>query len=333
MDVIGIDNDMRSVFFGPDASTRWSKERLVRDLPRYEHFDLDIRDRVRLEPIFEKYGTDVQLVVHTAAQPSHDWAARDPSTDFSVNANGTLNLLELVRQYSSSAVFIFTSTNKIYGDRPNDLPMIELEKRWEISEDHPFYRRGIDETMSIDSSLHSLFGVSKLAADVLVQEYGRYFGLMTACFRGGCLTGPGHSGAPLHGFLAYLMKCTTEGRPYTINGYGGKQVRDNIHSADLVSAFWTFFQRPKSASVFNMGGGRGTDCSLIEAIERCEEIAGRPLDQSYRDDNRIGDHIWWISDTRRFEREYPEWTRQYGLTTTLQEIHQGLVERRSLSTA
>ena len=329
LDVAGIDNDMRSVFFGPEASTKWLRDRLIQEVPGFRHFDVDIRDRDGLDAIFAKYGSAISLIVHAAAQPSHDWAARDPVTDFTVNANGTLNLLELARRHCPDAVFVFTSTNKVYGDRPNTLPVVELETRWELPKAHPFYERGIDESMSIDDNLHSLFGASKVAADVLVQEYGRYFGMKTVCFRGGCLTGPGHAGAPLHGFLAYLMKCTIEGRRYVIQGYRGKQVRDNIHSADLVSAFWAFFKQPRSAAVYNIGGGRFANCSMLEAIALCEEIAGRPLEHAYDQTNRIGDHIWWISDTTRFERDYPEWKRAFDLRRTLEEIHGGICERLS----
>ena len=329
MDVIGVDNDMRAHFFGPEASTRHSLQRLSADLPRYRHVDADIRDLPAMEAVFKANQQGIALIVHTAAQPSHDWAAREPFTDFSVNATGTLNLLELARRYCPDAVFIFTSTNKVYGDRPNDLPLVETEARWEIETDHPFHAHGIDESMSIDNCLHSLFGASKVAADVMVQEYGRYFGMRTACFRGGCLTGPGHSGAALHGFLAYLMKCTIEGRRYTVHGYRGKQVRDNIHSADLVAAFWQVFQAPRSGAVYNIGGGRHVNCSMREAIALCQEIAGRELDHVYEEANRTGDHIWWISDTRRFEADYPAWRRQYDLRSILQEIHDGLVERVS----
>jgi CDP-paratose 2-epimerase len=331
LDVVGIDNDMRAVFFGADASTAWSRDRLVREVRGFQHLDVDIRDRQKLGEVFERLGSAVELIVHTAAQPSHDWAARDPFTDFSVNANGTLNLLEFARLNCPSAVFVFTSTNKVYGDRPNQLPLVELPTRWEVAEDHPFREKGIDESMPLDDCLHSLFGASKVAADILVQEYGRYFGMRTACFRGGCLTGPAHSGTTLHGFLAYLMRCIVEGRPYVIHGYQGKQVRDNIHSADLVAAFWAFFQAPRSGAVYNMGGGRFANCSMIEAIALGEEIVGRPLNYRYEDANRIGDHIWWISDTTRFERDYPLWRRTFDLRKTLEEIRDGLVERLSLS--
>jgi CDP-paratose 2-epimerase len=266
-------------------------------------------------------------VIHTAAQPSHDWAAREPVTDFTTNANGTLNLLEATRRHAEEAVFIFTSTNKVYGDTPNHLPLVELETRWELSPEHPWAAHGIPESMSIDQTLHSLFGASKVAADVLVQEYGRYFGMKTAVFRGGCLTGPGHSGAELHGFLSYLMKCAVSGNRYTVFGYKGKQVRDNIHSHDLVSVFWEVFQAPHSGVVYNMGGGRFSNCSMLEAIRICEELAGRPMNVGYQDDNRVGDHIWWISDIRAFQRDYPDWRQQYDLRRIMEDIHEGCRER------
>ena len=258
--------------------------------------------------------------MHTAAQPSHDWAARDPQTDFTVNANGTLNLLEAARHFCPETPFIFTSTNKVYGDTPNRLPLRELAMRWEIEPGHE-YEPGISETMSIDQTKHSLFGASKVAADVLVQEYGRYFGMPTACFRGGCLTGPAHAGTELHGFLSYLMKCTVSGRPYRVFGYKGKQVRDNIHSFDLVEAFAAFVRAPRAAEVYNIGGSRHCNCSMLEAIELCEEISGRKLSWEYVEDNRIGDHIWWISDVRKFQEHYPEWNFRYGLREILEEIH------------
>ena len=320
MDVIGIDNDMRAYFFGASASTGPARQRLQRDLPGYEHQDLDIRDGQAMNGLFARCGKSVSLVVHTAAQPSHDWAARDPLTDYNINAVGTLHLLEATRTHCPDAVFIFTSTNKVYGDTPNSLPLVELDTRWELPQDHRYYD-GVDETMSIDGSLHSLFGVSKASADLLVQEYGRYFGLRTAVFRGGCLTGPAHAGAELHGFLAYLMKCTVSGSQYRVFGYKGKQVRDNIHSSDLVSAFWEFFMRPQVAKVYNIGGGRHANCSMLEAIGMAESIAGRKLSWSYVDDNRIGDHVWWISDVGQFKRDYPGWSYRYGIVDVLREIH------------
>ena len=278
-DVVGIDNDMRRVFFGDEASTAWSRQRLEIEIKTYRHVDGDIRDQGLLDQVFSRYGGAIAAVIHTAAQPSHDWAASDPQTDFTVNANGTLNLLEATGRHCPNAAFIFTSTNKVYGDAPNVLPLVEHELRWEISPEHPFAEHGIDESMSVDSCLHSLFGASKLAADVVVQEYGRYFGMHTACFRGGCLTGPGHSGTKLHGFLAYLAKCAVTGEPYTVFGYRGKQVRDNIHSYDLVNAFWQVVQRAaggccvqhRRRSARQLLDARG-DCRLRAVDRQSDEL-------------------------------------------------------------
>jgi CDP-paratose 2-epimerase len=320
LDVVGIDNDMRAYFFGEEASTRWRLEQL-KDQPRFRHAPLDIRDHAGLARLFADLGRDLWLIVHAAAQPSHDWAAREPFTDFGVNATGTLNVLEAMRQHAPGASLVFTSTNKVYGDTPNTLPLVERETRWEIDESHPYFERGIDESMSVDQTTHSLFGVSKLSADLMVQEYGRYFGLNTTCFRGGCLTGGGHSGTELHGFLAYLMKCTLTGRPYTIFGYKGKQVRDNIHSTDLVQAIWEYASAPTSGRAYNMGGGRFANCSMLEAIRLCEQIAGRRLDVSYSEQNRRGDHIWWISDISRFRADYPNYRLTYDIAATLEDIH------------
>lgn len=331
--VVGIDNDMRQRFFGADASTRWARAELEAALRRYRHVDADVRDEVAIGRIFSTYGRDIALVVHTAAQPSHDWAAHEPLTDFTINANGTMVLLEAVRKHCPDAVFIFCSTNKVYGDTPNRLPLIELETRWELASEHAYATYGIDETMSIDSSTHSMFGVSKTAADLMVQEYGRYFGLRTACFRGGCLTGPGHSGTMLHGFLSYLMKCAVTNQPYTVFGYKGKQVRDNIHSTDLVNAFWSVFQRPRRAEIYNIGGGRFANCSMLEAIALCEELTGRKLNWSYAETNRVGDHIWWISDTRRFQAHYPDWRMSYDIRAMLAEIHEAVRQRTARSGA
>jgi len=319
-DVVGIDNNMRAYFFGPDASTAATRERLSASLKNYEHQDIDIRDRDGIERLFQRLGANISLVIHTAAQPSHDWAARDPHTDFGVNALGTLNLLQATREHCPDAVFIFTSTNKVYGDTPNRLPLIELDTHYDIEPSHP-YHPGIDETMSIDQTKHSLFGASKAAADLLVQEYGVYFGLKTACFRGGCLTGPAHAGTELHGFLAYLMKCTVTGMPYKVFGYKGKQVRDNIHSHDLVNAFWEFFKAPRVGEVYNMGGSRHSCCSMLQAIAACERISGKKLNWTYREDNRIGDHIWWISNVAKFQSHYPDWRYRYDLEGLLHEIH------------
>ena len=318
--IVGIDNDMRAEFFGAAASTASTRQQLESELEGYTHHGIDIRDASALQALFSRYGKAIQIVVHTAAQPSHDWAARAPLVDFGVNALGTLHLLEAAREHCPEAVFIFTSTNKVYGDCPNRLPLEERDKRWEIASGHPF-EKGIDETMSIDRNQHSLFGASKLAADVLVQEYGHYFGMKTVCFRGGCLTGPAHAGAELHGFLAYLMKCAVNGTPYRVFGYGAKQVRDNIHSFDLVSAFWEFFKAPRSGEVYNIGGSRHSNCSMLEAIEWCEKLSGRKLDWHYQRDNRIGDHIWYISDVRRFQSHYPNWKYQYALPQILEELH------------
>ncbi|MDQ2868953.1 MAG: NAD-dependent epimerase/dehydratase family protein [Verrucomicrobiota bacterium] len=322
--VVGIDNDMRARFFGAEASTKTTRDELVRTLPNYKHYDLDIRDANGVSALFNEYRGDIRAVVHTAAQPSHDWAARDPQMDFTVNANGTLNVLEAARQHCPEAPFVFTSTNKVYGDTPNRLPLRELEQRYEIAPGHE-YEPGISETMSIDATKHSLFGASKLAADVLVQEYGRYFGMPTVCFRGGCLTGPAHAGAELHGFLSYLMKCCMSGRPYRVFGYKGKQVRDNIHSFDLVEAFAAFIDAPRAGEVYNIGGSRFSNCSMLEAIALCEEISGRKLSWKYEEDNRIGDHIWWISDVRKFQAHFPTWKFRYGLREILEEIHRSCV--------
>jgi CDP-paratose 2-epimerase len=327
MQVVGIDNDMRGYFFGADASTAWNTRRLQADLKNFTHHSIDIRDEEMVRSIFARLGPDISLVVHAAAQPSHDWAAKEPFTDFTINANGTLVMLEATRQYCPEAAFIFTSTNKVYGDTPNALPLVEQETRWEISAAHPFFRHGIDESMSVDQSKHSLFGVSKLAADVAVQEYGRYFGLKTGTFRGGCLTGPAHSGTELHGFLAYLAKCALSGKTYTIYGYKGKQVRDNIHSYDLVNAFWHFFQNPRPGEVYNMGGSRHSNCSMLEAISQIEQSADRKLNYQFSDEARSGDHIWWISDVRKFQSQYPVWNYSYDLTKIIGEIVDATRER------
>ena len=331
LDVVGIDNDMRRVFFGEEASTIWSRRRLEAEVKGYRHLDMDIRDQSKVLDLFKHYNRNVAVVIHTAAQPSHDWAAKAPFVDFSINATGTLNLLEAIRQYSPDACFIFTSTNKVYGDTPNRLPLVEQSTRWELRDDHPYYRHGIDESMSLDQTMHSLFGASKVAADVLVQEYGRYFGMNTVCFRGGCLTGPGHSGTQLHGFLAYLAKCAVTDTPYIVFGYAGKQVRDNIHSLDLVNAFWHFFESPRPGEVYNIGGGRFCNCSMLEAIDKCQQLTGRKMRWSYTDTNRAGDHIWWISDIRRFQEHYPSWSMRYDLDATLAEIFDAVGDRASQS--
>lgn len=327
MDVAGLDNDMRRVFFGEGASTAPVLESLRSELgSSYQHFDLDVRDRAAVDEVFTRFGTAISLVVHTAAQPSHDWAARDPFTDFDINATGTLNVLEAARLHSPEAVFIFTSTNKVYGDRPNALPFVELETRYEIEPGHS-YASGIREDMSIDACLHSLFGASKVAADVLVQEYGRYFQMPTACFRGGTLTGPQHSATQLHGFLAYVVRCAMMRAAYTVFGYKGKQVRDVIHSADLVRAFEEFFRRPRVAEVYNIGGGRISNASVLEAIHLAQEVTGEEMVSSYEEVNRVGDHIWWISDNAKFQDHYPDWRMEYDLERIAREIYDANRER------
>jgi CDP-paratose 2-epimerase len=325
--VVGIDNDMRKVFFGPEASTEWMRKQLEATISNYQHNSIDIRDQAAIFDVFRRCGKDISLVIHTAAQPSHDWAAREPLTDFAINATGTLNLLEATRQFCPDAPFILTSTNKVYGDSPNMLPLVELESRWELDHSHKFSEKGVTEEQLIDQSVHSVFGASKVAADVMVQEYGRYFGLKTACFRAGCLTGPAHSGAQMHGFLAYLMQCNVTGTPYTVFGYKGKQVRDNMHSSDLIRAFDRFFQQPRSGEVYNIGGTRFSNCSVIEAISMCEEISGTELNWKYGVEHRTGDHIWWISDISKFQSHYPGYELQFDCRAILREIHDRNQER------
>lgn len=324
---VGIDNDMRADFFGIEASTKWNLKCIQEKIPGYIHYDIDIRDSSQLEKVFEKYSNDIKIIIHTAAQPSHDWAAKDPIKDFSVNAQGTLNLLEAMRAHCSESVFIFTSTNKVYGDSPNFLKLVEHDLRWELDTSEPFYEYGIDESMSIDQSTHSVFGASKVAADVMVQEYGRYFKLKTAVFRGGCLTGPDHSGAELHGFLAYLMKCVYEKKKYNVFGYKGKQVRDNIHSFDLVNCFYEVYKNPRCGEVYNIGGSRFSNCSMMEAIQICEEISGNKLEYEYLETNRTGDHIWYISDVRKFQNHYPDWKYTKNIHDILTDIYERLRSR------
>ena len=320
-EVVGIDNDMRAEFFGEQASTAHQRGLLLDTVSRYRHRHFDIRNETAMNAIFGFYKSDIALIVHAAAQPSHDWAAFDPKTDFEVNALGTLNILEAARKFCPNATFIFCSTNKVYGDTPNALPLVEQETRFELTAPHAFANHGIDESMSIDGTRHSLFGVSKTSADLMVQEYGRYFGMNTVCFRGGCLTGPDHAGAPLHGFLAYLIQCAVTGTEYKILGYKGKQVRDNIHVSDLIAAFWAFHESPRSGAVYNIGGGRFSNCSIMEAITMAEELTGKPMVTSYVDTPRIGDHVWYISDVRKFRWDYPDWRPMIALETTIQEIY------------
>jgi CDP-paratose 2-epimerase len=318
-DVVGVDNNMRRKFFGTDASTEWMRDHLQREFAGYRHEAIDIRDREAIFDLFERYGREICLVIHTAAQPSHDWAAREPFTDFEINALGTLTMLEATRQYCPDAVFIFTSTNKVYGDTPNSLPLIEQELRWEIEPGHPF-RNGISESMSIDSTMHSVFGASKTAADVMVQEYGRYFGMKTACFRGGCLTGPSHSGAELHGFLSYLMKCCAIGTPYRVFGYKGKQVRDNIHSLDVARFMAAFVGAPRAGEVYNLGGGKANSCSILEAFQLAEKFSGKKQIYTYLDQARAGDHICYYSDLRKMRTHYPAWDITQSLEETIRQI-------------
>ncbi len=328
LEVIGIDNDMRKYFFGKDSSTVWNRQILEKQLPNYRHHSLDIRDQAGIDSLFKQYGNNIKAVIHCAAQPSHDWAAKEPLTDFHINATGTLNCLESTRLHCPDAAFIHCSTNKVYGDSPNLLPLIEQETRWEIDSNHPYFQDGIDEHLTIDQSKHSIFGASKAAGDILVQEYGRYFGMNTATFRGGCLTGPAHSGAELHGFLAWLVKCAVTGQAYTIFGYKGKQVRDNIHSYDLVNAFYHYFEQPRPGEVYNIGGSRFSNCSVLEAIQIIKELAGYRLNYTHSDKNREGDHIWWISDINKFKEHYPQWNLTYDIRRILQEIIDATIERQ-----
>ena len=319
--VVGIDNDMRMQFFGAEASTSHTLEKLVSELAdKYIHHDADIRNKELIDDIFSTYSSEIVLVVHTAAQPSHDWASSDPLADFTINAHGTLILLEAARKYCPDCAFVFCSTNKVYGDTPNRLPLDELPTRWEIDDGHHFHN-GIDESMSIDASMHSLFGASKLSADVMVQEYGRYFGMKTAVFRAGCLTGQHHAGARLHGFLSYLVRCVSTGKQYVIYGYKGKQVRDNLHSKDLVNAFVCFFENPRAGEIYNIGGGRTANCSILEAIEICKEISGKTLDYVLDDQPRAGDHKWWISSNAKFKNHYRNWDVKIGIKEIISQIY------------
>jgi CDP-paratose 2-epimerase len=312
----GLDNNQRAVFFGPQGDTRWNQGRLAETLPHFTHHELDLRDRQGILQLLQDLRPDA--IVHTAAQPSHDRAAAIPFDDFDTNAVGTLNLLEAVRRHCPESPFVHMSTNKVYGDAPNEIPMVELETRWEYAD--PAYAHGIAENFRIDQSKHSLFGASKVAADVMVQEYGRYFGIPTACLRGGCLTGPNHSGVELHGFLSYLIKCNLEGKTYNIYGYKGKQVRDNIHSYDVASFIDQFLQAPRVAEVYNLGGGKNNTCSILEAFALAESISGKPMQYTYVDKNREGDHICYYSDLRKMKAHYPKWDLTKSLEDTFREI-------------
>ena len=319
--VIGIDNNSRRFFFGKDGDINWVKRKLKKTLKNYDHFNIDIKNYKNLQKIFRKYKKNIKLIIHAAAQPSHDWAKDKPLIDFRINAEGTLNLLELTKIHCPNAPFIFMSTNKVYGDNPNTLPLIEKKTRWEIKSSHKF-KSGIDETMSIDNCIHSFFGASKSYADLIVQEYGKNAGLKTACFRAGCITGPNHSGAKLHGFLSYLVKASIQKKKYTLIGYKGKQVRDNIHSQDLVQCFWQFYKKPGFGEVYNTGGGRYSNCSIIEALNLIEKITGTKIKRRIIKQNRIGDHIWYISSMKKFKKKYPKWKQKYSTYKIIKELVQ-----------
>ena len=317
--VIGIDNNFRKVFFGKDGDILWIKKKLKKNYKNYTHLNIDIRNYKSLEKIFKKYKNKINLIIHAAAQPSHDWAKNKPYVDFDINAKGTLNLLELTKIYSSRTPFIFMSTNKVYGDNPNLLPLIEKKTRWEISNSNE-NKFGIDESMSIDNCTHSFFGTSKSYADLIVQEYGKNIGLKTVCFRAGCITGPNHSGAKLHGFLSYLVKISLIKKKYTILGYKGKQVRDNIHSSDLVECFWEFYKKPTSGQVYNIGGCRFSNCSIIEALNYVEKKTKINIKKTFKKQNRVGDHIWYISNMKKFKKHYPKWSQKYNTQRILDEL-------------
>jgi CDP-paratose 2-epimerase len=322
--VRGIDNNMRADFFGPAGDTRWNQHRLVKIHDRFEHHELDIRDRAGVADCLRDYRPDV--IVHTAAQPSHDLAASRPFDDFDVNAGGTFNLIENTRLHVPEAAFVHMSTNKVYGDRPNTIALKELETRWDY--DDPEFAAGIPETFSIDQSKHSLFGASKVASDICVQEYGRYFGMKTCCLRGGCLTGPNHSGVELHGFLSYLIKCNAEGREYKVFGYQGKQVRDNIHSLDVARFIHAFAENPRSGEVYNIGGGRANSCSILEAFKKAEALSGKAMVHEYVDQNREGDHICYLSDLSKIRSHYPDWDLSQSLDDIFEQIHRAWAEER-----
>ena len=316
--ILGIDNNMRKYFFGENSSNKWKEKKLTQN-KSYKHFNIDIRNKKKIFEIIKKNKNKIEAIIHTAAQPSHDWSTKEPLTDFYINSVGTLNLLEALRIFCPDATFIFTSTNKVYGDRPNFLPLIEKKFRYEIRRDHKYFKQGIDEKMSIDNTTHSLFGVSKSSADLLVQEYGRYFNLKTVCFRAGCLTGENHSGARLHGFLSFLVKSIVKGEKYFVFGYKGKQVRDNIHGTDVARAFYEVLKKPiYGGKVYNLGGGRLNSCSILEAIKLIENICHKKSKFKILSKNRIGDHKWWISDNSKFKKDYPQWKIKYSLSKLIE---------------
>lgn len=318
-DVIGIDNNYRKLFFGRDGDTNWIKKNLIKKYKNYSHFNKNIENYTSIEKIFKKYKKSIKLIIHSAAQPSHDLAKIIPMQDFKTNALSTINLLELTKKYSPDSPFIFMSTNKVYGDNPNKLPISENKTRWILNKKNKFYK-GIDESMSIDNCTHSLFGVSKAYADLAVQEYGKNIGLKTVCFRAGCITGPMHSGAKLHGFLSYLVKSSLIKKKYTIIGYKGKQVRDNIHSSDLIQCFWNFYKKPRIGEIYNIGGGEKSNCSVLEALNLVEEIKKININTKYVKQHRVGDHIWYISDTKKFKKHYPKWKQNYSNYNIIEEL-------------
>jgi CDP-paratose 2-epimerase len=324
----GVDNNMRADFFGPGGDTRWNQKRLQEELPDFSHHELDIRDREAVLKLMEELKPDA--IVHCAAQPSHDLAAKIPFKDFDTNALGTVNLLEATRLYAPNASFVHMSTNKVYGDAPNELALVEQETRWDYAEAQDF--GGIAESFRIDQSKHSIFGASKVAADIMVQEYGRYFGMNTCCLRGGCLTGPNHCGVELHGFLSYLTKCNLEGKKYFVYGYKGKQVRDNIHSLDVARFIHAFIEKPRQGEVYNLGGGRDNSCSILEAFSRIEAVSGKKMEYEYVDKNREGDHICYISDLSKIKAHYPEWDITKSLPMIFEEIHASWIHRTALIT-
>ena len=317
--VIGIDNNLRKFFFGEDGSTSWIKRKIIKENKNYIHHNIDIRNSQALNKLFKSYKNDISLIIHCAAQPSHDYGKNYPKIDFNVNATGTLNLLELTKKYCPNSPFIFMSTNKVYGDNPNKLKILEKKTRYELSKKNEFYN-GVNEKLSVDDCTHSFFGVSKTYADLIVQEYGRNVGLKTVCFRAGCITGPNHSGAKLHGFLSYLVKQSLLKKEYTILGYKGKQVRDNLHSFDLINCFWEYFKKPKKGMVYNIGGGRFSNCSILEAISEIEYVAKIKIKRKFIKQNRVGDHIWYITDNKKFKKDYPKWKQKYNTKKIIKEL-------------
>ena len=317
--VVGIDNNLRKFFFGEDGSTSWIKRKIIKENKNYIHYNIDIRNSQALNKLFKRYKNNISLIIHCAAQPSHDYGKNYPKIDFNVNATGTLNLLELTKKYCPNSPFIFMSTNKVYGDNPNKLKILEKRTRYELSKKNKFYN-GVNEKLSVDDCTHSFFGVSKIYADLIVQEYGRNVGLKTVCFRAGCITGPNHSGAKLHGFLSYLVKQSLLKKEYTILGYKGKQVRDNLHSFDLINCFWEYFKKPKKGMVYNIGGGRFSNCSILEAISEIEYIAKIKIKRKFIKQNRIGDHIWYITDNKKFKKDYPNWKQKYNTKKIIKEL-------------